>query len=91
MCTTPKPAIQGFLFTKAGPQFLEAARQMDKTDFSVERLQQTGSLGVLQEQPLHFDTSQNAIAIGRLLVKAADNTVFDITAYITPPGLPLKK
>lgn len=78
------------LFQKSDRQFLEAIRQMDKADFMVERLKQTDSLDVLLEKPLLYDSSENAIPIRRLLIKAADNTIFDITAYINPNAFQFK-
>ncbi len=77
-------------YERSGRQFLEAVREKDQADFKVTRLKQTDSLDVLLETPLTYDSTESAIAIGRLLIKAADNTLFDITAYINPPAFRFK-
>lgn len=72
------------LYATCNENLLTQTAKDDRDDFKSRVLTTGDSLLSVLSTPLTFDTTQNAILMNTLLVKTADNSVFRISAYITP-------
>lgn len=72
------------LYSICSGNLLTHALKDDRDDFKSRILTDSDSLVSVISTPLTFDTTQNAILANTMLVKTADNSVFRISAYITP-------
>ncbi len=72
------------LYSICSGSLLSHSLKDDRDDFKSRVLTERDSLVSVLSTPLTFDTTQNAILVNTLLVKTADNSVFRISAYITP-------
>jgi hypothetical protein len=72
------------MYSTCGGNLLELSVKEDRDDFKSRMLTTDDSLLSVLSTPLTFDTTENAILVNTLLVKTADNSVFRISAYITP-------
>lgn len=72
------------LYSICSGNLLTHALKDDRDDFKSRVLTDSDSLVSVISTPLTFDSTQNAILVNTMLVKTADNSVFRISAYITP-------
>lgn len=72
------------LYSICSGSLLTHSLKDDHDDFKSRVLTDSDSLISVISSPLTFDSTQNAILVNTLLVKTADNSVFRISAYITP-------
>lgn len=72
------------LYSVCSGNLLSHSLKDDRDDFKSRVLSDSDSLVSVLSTPLTFDTTQNAILVNTMLVKTADNSVFRISAYITP-------
>lgn len=72
------------LYSVCSSNLLTHSLKDDRDDFKSRILTDSDSLVSVLSTPLTFDTTQNAILMNTMLVKTADNSVFRISAYITP-------
>lgn len=72
------------LYSTCNGNLLTQTQKDDRDDFKSRVLTTGDSLFSVLSTPLKFDTTENAILVNTLLVKTADNSVFRISAYISP-------
>lgn len=72
------------LYSTSGENLLAFVAKDDRHDFKSRLLSGSDSLVSVLSTPLFFDTTETAILVNTLLVKTADNSIFRISAYITP-------